>query len=187
MFDCKINRKIKNDKILRWRIELSSFDFEIHYRPADCLTRAHSNAFTDKSKKSREFHDGLCHPVSLALLIPYVQKISPILQKSSSSWSTSAEHVLKSRSSWSTSAEHVLKSSLAFQTHQPTSHQIKPRFFRPTNPPLIKSTQPLERLSIDFEGPHSSVTQNRYLLVIIDEYSRFPFVFLVKTWHLGPL
>lgn len=42
---------------------------------------------------------------------------------------------------------------------------------------LVKATQPFERLSIDFKGPLPSNTRNKYLLTIIDEYSRFPFAF----------
>ena len=41
----------------------------------------------------------------------------------------------------------------------------------------INTTQPMERLNIDFKGPLPSATQNKYFLTIIDEYSRFPFVF----------
>ena len=40
---------------------------------------------------------------------------------------------------------------------------------------LIKATQPFERLAIDFKGPLPSNTKNKYLLTIVDEYSRFPF------------
>ena len=35
----------------------------------------------------------------------------------------------------------------------------------------------MDRLNIDFKGPLLSATQNKYFLTIIDEYSRFPFVF----------
>ena len=55
---------------------------------------------------------------------------------------------------------------------------------------VIKTTQPLERLSVNFEGPlQSSVnfkrplqssTSNKYLLVAIDEFSRFPFAIPCK-------
>ncbi len=68
MFDTQKHGKIKNDKILRWRIELSCFDFEIVYRPgkdnltADCLTRAHCSAVLNSNKKLLELHEGLCHP-----------------------------------------------------------------------------------------------------------------------------
>ena len=42
---------------------------------------------------------------------------------------------------------------------------------------MIKATQPVERLNIDFKGPLPTVSRNKYLLTIIDEYSRFPFAF----------
>ena len=35
----------------------------------------------------------------------------------------------------------------------------------------------MERLNMDFKGPLPTSTRNRYLLTIIDEYSRFPFAF----------
>ena len=53
----------------------------------------------------------------------------------------------------------------------------KPYFYRPQIGTLIKSTQHMERLNIDFKGPLPSATQNTYFLTINDEYSRFPFVF----------
>ena len=57
---------------------------------------------------------------------------------------------------------------------------LKPRFVKPINPPLIKATQPFERISIDFKGPLPSVSDNKYMLTIIDEFSRFPFVYPCK-------
>ena len=33
-------------------------------------------------------------------------------------------------------------------------------------------------MSIDFKGPLPSSSRNRYLLTVVDEYSRFPFAFL---------
>ena len=45
---------------------------------------------------------------------------------------------------------------------------------------MKKATQPFERLSIDFKGPLQTVTNNKYLLVIIDDFSRFPFVYACK-------
>ena len=41
----------------------------------------------------------------------------------------------------------------------------------------------MERLSIDFKGPVPSVTSNTYLLVVIDEYLQFPFVFPCPNMH----
>ena len=55
--------------------------------------------------------------------------------------------------------------------------EIKPRFFKPETPPLIKATQPFERLSVDFKGPLPSPYKNYYMLTITDEYTRFPIAF----------
>ena len=48
-----------------------------------------------------------------------------------------------------------------------------------TNPRqhLIKSFQPFERLSMDFEARLPSKTKNHYLLTVLDEFSWFLFVF----------
>ena len=55
--------------------------------------------------------------------------------------------------------------------------EIKPRLFEPPQAQLMKSTQPFERIGIDFKGPLPSTSQNHYFLRIVDEYSRFPFVY----------
>ena len=55
--------------------------------------------------------------------------------------------------------------------------EIKPQFFKPETVHLIKATCPFERLSLDCKGPLPSTNQNRVLITIIDEYSRFPFAF----------
>ena len=55
--------------------------------------------------------------------------------------------------------------------------EVKPQFYAKPKYSLVKATQPLERMSIDFKGPLPSCSRNVFLLVIIDEYSRFPFCF----------
>jgi len=55
--------------------------------------------------------------------------------------------------------------------------EVKPQFYRPQEGSLIKAMRPMERLNLDFKGPLQSNCNNNYLLVVIDEYSRFPFVF----------
>ena len=87
MFDNRRHGKIKNDKIIRWRIDLSDLKFNIKYRPgkentcADALsreTRVHScsallvytssvrNAVvastTNDDHKLKTIHDALFHP-----------------------------------------------------------------------------------------------------------------------------
>ena len=61
-----------------------------------------------------------------------------------------------------------------------TCAEVKPIFFRQKSGVLIKYTQPLERISIDFKGPLPSSSVNKYLLIVVDEYSRFPFAFPCK-------
>ena len=55
--------------------------------------------------------------------------------------------------------------------------ELKPRFYRPTQQILIKATKPFERISIDFKGLLPFSTSNKYILMVINEYSRFPFAF----------
>ena len=61
--------------------------------------------------------------------------------------------------------------------------ELKPQFCRPTPGTLIKSTQPMERLSIDFKGPLPTTSRNAYILTVVDEYSRFPFTFPCPNMH----
>ena len=66
MFEAKHKSKIKNDKIQRWRIELSTYSFDIVYRcgvenvPADTLSRIRCMSLT--VYKLYELHNALCHP-----------------------------------------------------------------------------------------------------------------------------
>ena len=66
IFDKKHRGKIKNDKITRWKIELSCYVFDIVYRPgrdntvADTFSRVYCSAVNSKSLYA--LHDALCHP-----------------------------------------------------------------------------------------------------------------------------
>ena len=154
MFNVNTHGKIKNNKLLRWRIELSCYEFDIQYRPgkdnvtADCLTRTQCSAI-NANRKLMEYHEGLCHPGI-----------------------TRFYHYVRSRN-----LPYSMEDVKTVVNHCRVCAQIKPNFFRPKNPPLIKSTQPFERLAIDFKGPVPSVTANKYLLVIVDEFSRFTFAY----------
>ena len=55
--------------------------------------------------------------------------------------------------------------------------ELKPSFYEREESHLIKASKPFERISINFKEPLPSSSRNKYLLVIIDEYSRFPFAF----------
>ena len=60
-----------------------------------------------------------------------------------------------------------------------TCAEINLRFFKPHKGQLIKATQTYERISIDFKRPLKG--KNPYMLVIIDEFSRFPFAFSCRN------
>ena len=66
MYETKNFGKIKNEEILRWRMDLASFSYDIFYRPGkenaapDTLTRAYFAAFSFESLQ--DLHKALCHP-----------------------------------------------------------------------------------------------------------------------------
>ena len=66
MFNTKHQSKIKNDKIMRWRLELSMYDFNIVYRAgeenilADNFSRVRAMSLT--LNNLNELHQSLCHP-----------------------------------------------------------------------------------------------------------------------------
>ena len=66
MCDSKNHSKIKNAKILRWRVELSLYHYKIVYcvgklnAAADTLSRAYCARLFDSSLY--DIHAGLCHP-----------------------------------------------------------------------------------------------------------------------------
>ena len=153
MFDQKHKGKIKNDKILRWRIELSCYSFDIVYKPGwdnippDALSRISCALPNDESL--RQLHDALCHPGVTRLA-----------------------HFIRVRN---------LPYSIADIKQVVSTCQIcckcKTQFYQPEPGRLVKATQSFEKLNIDFKGPLPSNNQNEYFLTVADEYSRFPFVF----------
>ena len=68
MFDLNHPFKVKNDKIQRWRLELSPYDFSAIYRPGnkndavDTFTRAILASVVSASVSLKYLHDSLCHP-----------------------------------------------------------------------------------------------------------------------------
>ena len=157
MYNNRRRTKIKNDKIARWRVDLSCYRYDVVYRPgkenvgADALSRVkHCSVISNHSLSYlKELHEALCHPGI-----------------------TRTNHFVKTR-------------NLAFSINDikkvtetcPTCLKIKPQFIKSSGN-LIKATQPFQQLNIDFKGPLPvSENKNRYLLTVIDEYSRFPFAF----------
>lgn len=158
IFDPKRRGKIKNDKLYRWRLELSCYSFDIAYRPgkdnvvADSFSRVYCSLINSDSLY--DLHNALCHP-GVTRMTAFVR---------SRNLPNSVEDVRKMTSSCRICAE------------------CKPRFYVPRNKVnLIKATQPFERLNLDFKGPLPlSESKNRYILTVIDEYSRYPFAIPCK-------
>ena len=156
MFNTKHSGKIKNDKIMSWRIELSTFDFDIIYRcgeeniPADALSRIKCLSLT--VDKLRYLHEYLCHPGEMRMAHFVKVRNLPF----------SLDQI-----------RQVIRSCKACAG-------CKPQYHRPILTKLIKATQPFERLNIDFKGPVPSTNQNRFILTVCDEYSRFSFGYPCK-------
>ena len=152
MFNQRHKGKIKNDKIMRRRLE-SCFSFNIIYRPGrdnippDTLSGAKCAATANDSLC--KLHDSLCHP-DVARLWHFVR---------SKNLQFSLDEIKKMTNSC------------------PTCCECKPKFHRPEEAHLIKATQPFERINIDLKGPLPSNNKNKYFLNVVDEYSRLPFVF----------
>ena len=79
MLDMRHSSKIKSDEILRWRLELATFDFTIIYGPGklnfapDTLSRAISASVSFPSLKLlTNLHESLCQP-GITRLAHYVK------------------------------------------------------------------------------------------------------------------
>ena len=153
MFNTTERKKVKNEKILRWRLELSTYNYDIHYRPGklnespDALSRI---CATTVSPDLKQIHIDLCHPGVTRLL-----------------------HFVKARNLPFSVEEvrSVIKSCSACA-------ECKPQFYKSNEQAhLIKATQPLERLNLDFKGPLPSNNKNKFFLNVVDEFSRFCWVF----------
>ena len=151
IFDSEHKGKVKNEKLYRWRLELSCYHFDIKYRPgkeniaADTFSRVYCLALS--TDYLYQLHCSLCHPGITRM------------------------------------TAHVRSRNLPFSVEDIRNmvsgcricRECKPRFYRPIPSTLIKATQPMERLNLDFKGPLPSCTQNKFMLTIVDEFTRYPF------------
>lgn len=154
MFNEKHNSKIKNEKIERWRLELSCFKYDIIYRPgkqnvaADALSRvlAHTN-----TNRLYDLHDKLSHPGVIRMM-----------------------HWIKAKN-----LPYSITDIKAMTASCRVCAKIKIRYPK-IKGTLIRATEPFQRLSLDFKGPLPTNSTNKYILTIIDEFSRFPFAYTCK-------
>ena len=153
VFNKRHKNKIKNDKVARWKMELSCYSFDVVHRkgelnvPADTFSRIYCSMMSTESLV--RLHQGLCHPGI-----------------------TRMNAFVKSRN-LPFSLDDIRKVNKACKI----CCECKPQFFKPESAKLIKATHSWERLNIDFKGPIPSSTRNHYMLTVVDEFSRFPFAF----------
>ena len=138
MYDTKNSSKIKNDKILRWRIELSPYSYDIQYRPrkynvvADTFSQALCTTISTDNLYS--LHSALCHPgITCMYHLVCSRKLPYSLD----------------------SVKQICKDCKICQ-------EVKPQYFKPEQAKLIKATQPFKCLSIDFKGPLPSTKYEYY-------------------------
>ena len=138
MLNLKSKSKIKNEKITRWKLELSCFSYDIAYRSgkqnaaADALSQICS--FTTTADKLHGLHEDLCHP-GVTRMLQFVR---------------------------SKNMPYSVANARAVVRSCQVCSEMKPRFIRRAPQTLIKASQPFERLSLDFKGPLPSNSHNRY-------------------------
>ena len=153
MFEKRHKGRIKNDKIYRWRLDLACYSFDIRYCPgeenvsADTFSRVYCSAISTNTLI--DLHDSLCHPGVTRMYAFVRSRNLPF------------------------SVDDVKRATTSCAVCQ----VCKPQFHKPPPSHLIKSTQPFERLNLDFKGPLPSSSPHKYMLTVIDEFSRFPFAF----------
>ena len=132
-------------------MELSEYDFDIICSSGkmNCVPDALSRAFCANIYDNTlgKLHESLCHP-GVTRLHHFV-------------------HIKNLTYSANKVRNVVAKCKVCFE--------LGPNFYKPQVAHVIKATQPLEKLSLDFKNLFPTSSKNRYLLTIMDEYSQFPF------------
>jgi len=138
MYDVRHSSKIKNEKIMSWRMQFSEFERQIWFHPGklNSVPDALSRAYCASLHKSTLYtiHASLCHPGITRLY-----------------------HFVRTKNLPYPLAD-VRKSVEGCRM----CSEVKPNFCITPSAQLIKATQPFERLSVDFKGPLPSSTKNRY-------------------------
>ena len=158
---------------MRWRTELSCYSYDIQYRlgkynqAADCLIHSLCSALLTQMLSNNQSINSICSYISDNKL-----KLAELHNALYHPGMTRMNHFVRSRN-----LPYSIEEIKSVVNQCITCCELKPRFYKPPSAHLIKATQPFERLNIDFKGPLPKSNKNRYILTIIDEYSRFPFAF----------
>ena len=138
---------------MRWRMEFSCYDFDIVHRtgkeniPPETLSRGNCDALNSGSLA--ELHQALCHPGVTRMFHFVMSRNLPYSMEDVKRMIRSC-HICAECKSW---------------------------FHKPDPAHLIKANPHFEQLNFNFKGPLVSYNSNRYVLKVIEVYSRFPFLF----------
>ena len=138
-----------------WRLELSQYYYEIQHKPGKdhVAPDALSRVCTAVEPKEKLFqlHESLGHP-GYARLYNFI---------------------------WARNLPYTSEETKQVWQNCTVCAKVKPRFYQTKRETVVKATRPWEKLAMDFKGPVKG--PRSYLLVIIDEYSRYPFVYPCKN------
>ena len=138
-----------------WRAELGNFDYDIKHLPG----------------KSSLASDALSRACSL---IPLAEDLSQLHNKLGHPGISRLSHFVRSKI-----LPFSTKDVKKVCTSCKICAELKPQFYRRPPEQLIKYLRPWDRISIDFKEPLSG--KYKYLLIVVDEFSRFPFAFLCSN------
>jgi len=126
---------------------------------ADALSRANYLCSNSLLDELYELYSNLCHPGTTRML-----------------------HFIRSRN-----LPYSVEDVRRITSDCSICRKVKPRYVVTRPATIIKALRPLDRISLDFKGPLVSQSQNKFLLVIVDEYSRFPFAYPCKDISAGTI
>ena len=170
LFDGRPKSKIKNDKLSRWRLELSSYNYSIEHKPgkenvsADAFSRCLISSLAGTDEPVPEpLRRSLLYKCHNLMGHPGIGRTLELLQREYS-WPKMKESVTE----WVGNCHVCAK--------------VKPRFYKAPPGHVVTSKAPWERISVDFSGPKPRTRRgNTILLTVVDEFSRFPFAWAVKN------
>ncbi|KAL0839392.1 hypothetical protein ABMA28_016120 [Loxostege sticticalis] len=171
MLQAHHSSKIKNEKVERWRLELSAYKYDVIYRPgkenlaADALSRVCAQIHTNSTSKLIELHSALGHPGITRMTHWIRTKNLPYSVTDIRAITSACRICAEVKPQFNKFQGTLIKATAVAENHSAINYNVE------------LETSPFERLSLDFKGPIPSKSTNKYILTIIDEFSRFPFAY----------